>query len=101
VAFDVFRETVNDERLRRNAMLEVTFIFTLINALRTVYLMKQGGELLSVKAWLKGMNLLWVSPGVFRKIIPDYLDFYRKDFHPSQHANSRFADKIRQRFLGG
>lgn len=101
VAFDVFKDAVNDEGLRRKAMLEVTFFFTLINALRTLYLMKQGGELLSVKAWWRGMNLMWVSPGVFRKIIPDYLDFYRRDFHPSQHANSRFAEKIRQRFLGG
>jgi predicted metal-dependent hydrolase len=100
VAFDVFQETVGDERLRRNAMLEVTFVFTLINAVRTLYLMKHDGELLSLKAWWRGLNLMWVSPGVFRKLIPDYLDFYRRDFHPSRHSNSRFADSIRRRFLG-
>jgi predicted metal-dependent hydrolase len=100
VAFDVFRETVNDEALRRKAMLEVTFFFTLINFLRTLYLMQQGGDLWSVKAWWRGLNLMWISPGVFRKIIPDYLDFYRKGFHPGQHTQSPFAERIRRRFLG-
>ncbi len=100
VAFDVYKTCVDDERLRLTAMLKITYFFILINAIRTIKLLHHRKQLFNLKAWAKGLNLLWISPGVFRKIIPDYLEFYRKDFHPSQQSNSLFVEAIKRRYLG-
>lgn len=100
VAFDVYKATVNDEDLRVRVMMEVTFFFLLLNTVRTLRMMQATGSLFRPKAWVKGLNFLWGKPGVFRKIIPDYLEFYRKDFHPSQQRDSLFAEAIKRRYLG-
>lgn len=100
VAFDVYKATVDDERLRIRTMVEITVLFLALNTLRTLLMMRGTGSLFSPRAWVKGLNFLWGKPGVFLRIIPEYLDFYRRDFHPSQHRNSLFADAIKRRYLG-
>ena len=100
VAFDVYKATVDDESLRVKVMMQVTFFFLMLNMVRTLRMMHATGSLLSPRAWVKGLNFLWGKPGVFRHIIPDYLAFYRKDFHPSQQRDSLFAEAIQRRYLG-
>jgi len=39
-------------------------------------------------------------PGRFRKMIPAYLDFYRRDFHPSQHDAGDQLARVKARYLG-
>lgn len=100
VAFDVYKTTVNDEALRVTTMARVTLQFILVNTIRTLILMNVSGNLFNTKAWAKGMNLFWGNPGIFRKIIPDYLDYYRSDFHPSLHRHSIVLEGLKLRYLG-
>lgn len=100
VAFDVYKRTVDDESLRRRAMMNVTVMFILVNTIRTLMLLQRSGHLFNLRAWWKGSNLLWGRPGIFRKLIPEYLAFYRKDFHPWQHDNSAQVEAMKARYLG-
>lgn len=100
VAFDVYKNTVDDEKLRRRTMRRVTYFFILMNAIRTWKLMGVSGQRYNVKAWASGLNMLWGRPGVLRKIVPQYLSFYRRGFHPSQHDNRARVKQARLRYLG-
>ena len=40
---------------------------------------------------LKGLNWMFgfgKNAGHFRRMLPEYFDFFRRDFHPWQHDNS-------------
>lgn len=100
VAFDVYKAAVDDEALRIRMMLIVTAFFIGINTARTAVLLKRSGKLLDLKSLATGANLLWGRPGIFRKLIPRYLAYYRKGFHPSQHDDAAFVDLAKRRYLG-
>lgn len=99
VAFDVYQSAVGDDDLRRVMMAKVTFFFILVNVVRTTILMRRSGRFWDLKGWAKGLNVLWGKPGLFRKIIPDYLSYYRKDFHPSLHDYSVGVRRAKQLYL--
>lgn len=100
VAFDVYKAAVGDEALRRRVMRQVTLLFTLVNTVWTLKLLRISGNLFNLKAWVKGVNLLWGWPGVFRRIIPRYLAYYRRGFHPSQYRHDAEIREIKRRYLG-
>lgn len=98
VVFDVFRATVDDEWIRRSQMAMNTVTFLVTISFHFVGLMRAGGQLGNVKAWLGGIDFLWGRPGIFRRLIPAYLEYYRRDFHPWQHDNRALVERIRQEF---
>lgn len=100
VAFDVYKSEVNDEKLRLRTMVKVTLIFTLVNSVRTLMLLNISGHLFNARAWLKSLNLMWGRPGVFRRIVPHYFAYYRKDFHPAQHDYHDQVEAAKSRYLG-
>lgn len=100
VAFDVYKTAVDDEELRIKVMLMTTVIFLLVNAVRTVLLLRASGRQREVWPILKALNVMWGSPGLFRKVIPNYLKYFRKDFHPSQLDSGAFLEAAKQRYLG-
>ena len=67
VAFDVYRECVGNEQLRRIVFLFVT--------------------------WIGGFNFLWGKPGVLRKCLPEFLAYFRKGFHPWQQDNRELLEQ--------
>ncbi|MBW0149193.1 metal-dependent hydrolase [Marinobacter arenosus] len=93
VAFDVYRECVGNERLRRIVFLFVTWNFFKYTFLNTCSLLKTDGKLWSVSTWLGGLNFLWGKPGVIRKCLPEFLAYFRKDFHPWQQDNRRVLEE--------
>lgn len=93
VAFDVFRSQVGDEELRIRVMRLVTFYFTMRNAMYTVRLMKSDGKLFSPSAWYKGIKTLWGKKGLFRGMLPSYLEYYERDFHPWQRDTRALVDE--------
>ena len=100
VAFDVYKAAVDDEALRLQTMRQVTVIFLVINAVRTAILLHATGRLLDLRAIAKGTRMLWAEPGIFRKIIPQYLADFRPDFHPSEHDNDAHVARAKERYLG-
>lgn len=100
VAFDVYREVVGDEALRLHTMRLVTLFFCTLVSLRTVRMLQATGGIHDLRGIARGLNVLWGRPGIFRKLIPRYLDYYRSDFHPSQHDYDGCIDWAKERYLG-
>ncbi len=99
VAFDVYRSTVDNEWIRRSQMAVLTVLFLTFTGMDTVRVLRCTGRQRDIKMWLRNINLMWGVPGVFRKMIPNYLDYYRRDFHPSQHNFDAQLDVIKRQFL--
>lgn len=100
VAFDVYRRVVGDEALRLRTMRVVTVFFIGLVSMRTIAMMRATGTLRDPRAILEGLNVLWGRPGIFRKIVPRYLDYYRRGFHPSQHDYGACVERAKARYLG-
>jgi hypothetical protein len=43
---------------------------------------------------------MWGKNGMFRQLIPAYMDFFKKGFHPWQHDNLELLHKTREEFDG-
>lgn len=93
VAFDVYRECVGNERLRRIVFLFVTWNFFKYTFLNTCSLLKADGKLWSLRTWIGGLNFLWGKPGVLRKCLPEFLAYFRKGFHPWQQDNRELLER--------
>jgi predicted metal-dependent hydrolase len=93
VAFDVFQHVGGSYRTRALTMVFVTtqFIWNQAHFHRT--LMHADGQSLNVKSWARGIARYWGPRGKFTKLIPAYLDYYRRDFHPWQHDNRELVAK--------
>ncbi len=98
VAFDVYRHAGGSEALRKRVMIETTLsFFTHIFAFQLYFLWKDGMPIRPVK-FLQAVDFLVGRKGFLRKIIPQYLDYYKSDFHPWQHDNSHLIRQWQQRF---
>lgn len=99
VAFDVYRNTVNNEWIRRSQMAALTVLFLTFTSIDTVRVLRRTGRTFDIRMWAKNINLMWGVPGVFRRMIPSYLDYYRRDFHPRQHNFDAQLEAVQQQFL--
>ena len=100
VAFDVYKTTVNDEWLRISQMMLASALFLSFSSLDFLRMLARSGHLGDMKMWLRGLNHFWGRPGVFRRLIPAYLQYYRRDFHPWQEDNRARTEAVKQEFLG-
>lgn len=89
MAYDVFLHATRDLsplkrwRIRRWAMFLTTLLFTRTVRETTFMLLKQDG-IVGWRARLGLFRWLWLRPGLYRRMIGDYLAFYKPDFHPWQ-----------------
>jgi predicted metal-dependent hydrolase len=84
VAFDVYEQMGGTYAMRVRVMLLTTYFFISHQMWFQYRLLKADGKLGDLKMWAKGLNTLWGRPGWFRKLIPAYLQYFRRDFHPWQ-----------------
>ena len=56
-------------------------------------LLKHDGKLKDWRGALGFAKFMLLKPGMLTKIIPEYLDFYRPNFHPWQHDNRALIEK--------
>jgi predicted metal-dependent hydrolase len=100
VAFDVYKQFVDDERLRVRTMAAITALFCALSAIRTALIMRRTGNLLNLSAWAGGLDLMFGRPGILRKTLPLYRAYYRRDFHPDQHDNQAAVERAKRQYLG-
>ena len=91
VAFDVYRAVygkgIGAYLVRVIVMLLVSIFFLgFISAFHLRFLWRDG-ELFNRQAFSGFFEFAFVSPGPMRKMIPDYLGYYRPAFHPWDHDN--------------
>ncbi|WP_372864989.1 metal-dependent hydrolase [Spongiibacter sp.] len=98
VAFDVYEQTVGRGPIayfrRCLALLLATMVFWVMVIPIHIGMVAREGKLFSLTGWLGTMNFLWGSPGMLRRVIPDWLDFFKPSFHPWDHDNRRFLDGV-------
>ncbi|MDX1693445.1 MAG: metal-dependent hydrolase [Ketobacteraceae bacterium] len=98
VAYDVYQEVCGDVAIRRNVMLRVTMAFIgNILAYQMYFLYRDGFPIRPIK-FLKFLNFMFGTQGFFRKIIPDYLEYYKADFHPWQQNNLALVQDWKTRY---
>ena len=82
VAFDTYVTTGGSYRMRVAAMLITTFAFVFVTARFQEHLMRQDPDAAGAGVRLRGLTRLWIYPGWFRRLVPLYVDYFRRDFHP-------------------
>jgi uncharacterized protein len=87
VAFDVYQATDGTHRMRATVMAMVTQHFLLNTTRFHLQMLRADGQLTNVRSMAKYLWKFWGPRGHFTRLIPTYLDYYRKDFHPWQHDN--------------
>lgn len=100
VAFDVFQATVGSEWVRRSQMAVITLQFALVYCWHFMTLMRRSGHLGDLRMWARGIHHFWGRPGIFRRLLPAYFRYYRKDFHPSQGHDQAALAAIKLEYLG-
>ncbi|MGP3791992.1 metal-dependent hydrolase [Pseudomonas sp. B392_1p] len=98
VAFDVYQQVCGSPWLRRRAMVQSTLFFTWDTLKGMRHMLKRDGLLWNWRVWRDGLVWLWGSRGIFRPLVRDYLDFYRRDFHPWQHDNRVLMERYQVEF---
>ena len=98
VAFDVFRAVCNDERLRKQVMMEVTLMFILELTSIQLYLLGKDKFPLKPVSFFQTIRYLLISPGPILKAVPEYLAYYKTGFHPWQLDNSAYLLDWKKRY---
>jgi len=85
VAFDVYKTAANDRLsyVRRVvAMVIVTLDFLVTSTALMIWLMIKRRQFWNVRAWARAFWHLWVSPGVWRRVMAGVFAYMAPDFHP-------------------
>lgn len=97
VAFDVLIAVGGTVRERRVALLMNTLFF-FKDTMRNVCIMLQHeGKLWSFREWARGLNFLFVYPGILRRVFIPWLRFFGRRFHPWQLDNRELIDAWERR----
>ena len=99
VAYDVYRQVGGGYLHRIFTMLVVTLFFFAIVGSGHLRLLAADKKLFDIKGNLKGFWYLWGPKGLFPKLLPQYLDFFRPGFHPNDHDTVQLLDDWRGKML--
>lgn len=97
VCFDAYEQAVGTGAkayaLRVTAFVLANAIFWSVFLPFYTTMLSRSGGVANVWGWLKLGNLLAGKPGIMRRKLPDWLDFFRPGFHPWMHDNREFLSK--------
>ncbi len=100
VAYDVYRAVGGSYPLRVLVMATTTLVFFAEVTYVHARLLHARGELGRRSGWAGLRRRLWKRPGLLRLLVPAYLDYYRRDFHPDDRDVSAMLDQWRERLFG-
>jgi predicted metal-dependent hydrolase len=95
VAFDVYHELGGGPGLRRAMMAYGTFIIGIRVGARTARLLAHDQRLFDRRVWASAARFAFAKDGLIRTLGPDFLDFFRRDFHPWDHDNHSLVKEWR------
>lgn len=103
VAFDVYQQVSGDYATRVRAMVITTVMFTLHQFAFMTWMVARDGKLTDVRGFVGLVRFMLVDPGPMRRMLRDYLDYYKRDFHPWDHDNrvliGRYVEYFRNKEL--
>lgn len=98
VAFDTFMDVENDAAFLRRAMVLTTIVFLWGQVADTIILMWRARKLPNFRDLIGYSKFMFGKTGMARKLAKPYFDFYRKDFHPWDHANTHLIERWESEF---
>jgi len=87
VAFDVYRAAGGTYSERAAAMVLSTLIFFLQLTGQQFRIMRARRNLFDVRGWVSFLRYSLIKPAWMARLIPLYLEFFRRDFHPTDQDN--------------
>ncbi len=87
VAFDVYQTIGGTYGMRAMVMAVVTRRFLFNTTRFHLQLLKADGQLTNVRSLASYLWRFWGPNGHFTRLVPAYLAYYRRDFHPWQQDN--------------
>lgn len=100
VAFDAFRVVGGTYPIRVGTMLVTSLIFVVVASEVHIRLSYRAGEVFKPRRWLSNLNFFWGKPGLFRKLLLPYLDYFRPGFHPSDRNTDRLLAEWDEKLFG-
>lgn len=101
VAYDLYLDVPGNNYAERvTFQVLATVILAAVVAAFQVQFMYRDRSLFNLKTWAFGINKLFGRHGVLSGLIPEYLDFFKPDFHPWQHENSALVAYWREKLDG-
>lgn len=98
VAFDVYQSVLGNSlksyALRTTTLAWVTLLFFTHCYRFQFQIMKRSNEHKNTQGWWSLFKTQWITPGVLRKTIPAWLDYFRPGFHPWDHDNQHLLEMI-------
>ena len=105
VAFDVYRELIGEKpsgyALRVGGFVVANLIFWTLFSRYYVQNLRAQNQHRNWRGWLRVLNFSFGTPGGLRRIVPDWLAYFRPGFHPWDHDNRdplARLDEIAQRY---
>ena len=96
VAYDVYQTVDGGYWNRVLTMLEITLFFWLVIGRITWRYLRSDGHANPKQLW-RGLTWLLGRPGPLRRIIPDYLAYFRPGFHPWEQDNRELIRPLQAR----
>lgn len=93
VAYDVYQQAGGNYWLRIITMINISVLFCLRTSIIQAIFLWKDGQLFNPKVWWKGFQFYFLKPGLVPTIFRDYLDYFRRDFHPWDHDNRELLGK--------
>jgi predicted metal-dependent hydrolase len=100
VAFDVLHAVSGGYALRAGAMVPVSLIFLVFAFGFQLRLLAADGKLLNWRDNLRGINYVFGRRGLFTRLVPKYLDYFRPGYHPAQHDTQALVRHWQEQLFG-
>ena len=98
ICFDLYQETIGDEKERRKAMVMATWGFTKMT-LRSLYRQARAADTLPSWNDIKGgAAFFFGQQGLVPMLAAEIRQYMKPDFHPNQHDDSALIDDWRQKY---
>lgn len=101
VAWDVYQALGGRYRTR---VIWMNFALLLIGvrvAARLLHMLRRDGLLFDRSVWRDGLQFLFGRSGLVKTLKQDFLDFYRRDFHPWHHDTLALTEGWKARYAAG
>lgn len=100
VAYDVYEQVGGNYPERVVVMMAATAIFLGLTTWWHGKLLAKDKRLFRFRDNWKGVTYLWGRKGLFTKLMPQYLDYYKPGFHPNDHDTRELLEEWRGILFG-
>jgi predicted metal-dependent hydrolase len=92
VAYDLLQVVSDSYALRCFALVLAAVGLLADNIIRFAYFNAKDGNFWKPRIWLDGIRFVWGRDGMYRRLIPDFMRWFRRDFHPWQQDNQHLIE---------